>query len=96
MDVQALLEEIRGDPEYAGQIVHVRQIPGRPARHDASAETLSPELRDLLPALASQRALAEPISPAPMIMTSTRFIGGYSPEGAARRVLKARCCAPAV
>jgi len=51
MDVEAFLNDIRSDPEYAGQLVHVREVPGRQGRMDTSGDSLSPEIRALLPRL---------------------------------------------
>ena len=51
MDVKAFLSEIRRDPEYADQIVHVREVPGRPARKDTAVGDLDPFVRTVLPDL---------------------------------------------
>ena len=51
MDVEAFLSEIRRDPEYADQIVHVHEVPGRPARTDGSGGGLDPFVQSVLPEL---------------------------------------------
>jgi DEAD/DEAH box helicase domain-containing protein len=48
MDVQAFLHSIQSDPRYAGQIVHVHEVPPRPAR-TADPAALPPPYPELLP-----------------------------------------------
>ncbi|MBI3944529.1 MAG: DEAD/DEAH box helicase [Armatimonadetes bacterium] len=48
MNFQAFLNEIRASPGYAGQIVHVREVPARPAAYAEPERPLSPPLRALL------------------------------------------------
>ncbi|HEY3281885.1 MAG TPA: DEAD/DEAH box helicase [Armatimonadota bacterium] len=53
MDFSAFLEELRASPEYADQIVHVREVPARPAEF---GEVVLPEaLRRLLRARGVER-----------------------------------------
>jgi DEAD/DEAH box helicase domain-containing protein len=55
MDVDAFLEEIRADPEYADQIVHVHVEPARAAQFAESAPELGAELHKALAALQIER-----------------------------------------
>jgi DEAD/DEAH box helicase domain-containing protein len=48
MNVEAFLDEIQCEPEYAGQMVHVREVPARPACYGPPECPESSELREAL------------------------------------------------
>jgi DEAD/DEAH box helicase domain-containing protein len=48
MDVTRLLEEIRREPQYRGQVVHAEQFPARPARYATVSQSLPPLLAQAL------------------------------------------------
>ncbi len=48
MDVDRFLEDIRSAPDYADQIVYVRQVASRGATFADPDEPLTPPLRDML------------------------------------------------
>jgi len=50
MDVDAFLSEIRSGPEYADQIVYVRQVGGRPAQYAETASKLTGPVQKMLAA----------------------------------------------
>lgn len=54
-DAARFVEELRGQPEYAGQIVHVHEEPAREAAYADLAEPLLPELREALTRLGMER-----------------------------------------
>ena len=55
MDVDRFLDEIRSAPDYADQIVYVRQVASRQATFADPAEPLTPPLRDMLGATGVER-----------------------------------------
>ena len=55
MNVQAFLDEIRADPDYAGQIVYVREVPARTARFAAREDDPSTGLGDVLARIGVER-----------------------------------------
>ncbi len=48
MDFEAFLDELRSVPDYAGQVVYVREVPARPARFADPRVPLPPALRQML------------------------------------------------
>ena len=50
MDVEGFLAEIRSDPAYADQIVHVHETPAREAEYAPTARPLPAPIRDMLAA----------------------------------------------
>ena len=55
MDVDAFLDDLRRRVEYAGQIVHVRDVPARAAELADPAEPLGPAARQMLAARGIER-----------------------------------------
>ena len=55
MNVDAFLAELRSDPNYAGQIVHVHEEPARAAAHGGLPHSLSPSACKLLTDIGIER-----------------------------------------
>ncbi len=55
MNVKALLSDIQGSPDYAGQVVYVRDVPARPARFADPAYPLAPAVSAMLESRGIQR-----------------------------------------
>ncbi len=55
MDFQALLDELRSSPGYAGQIVHVHEVPARAARFADPCRALPEALSEMLHARGIER-----------------------------------------
>ena len=55
MDIEAFLNEIRSSPDYADQIVHVREVAARGARFGAPARPLPPPVEAMLSARGIER-----------------------------------------
>ena len=55
MDVVRFLDELRSSPDYKGQIVHVKQLPGREPEYGELSEPLLEPLREGLRAMGIER-----------------------------------------
>ena len=55
MDFAAFLDDIRGSPDYAGQIVHVEELEAREAQYDDAGLDLAPRTREVLDGLGIAR-----------------------------------------
>ena len=55
MDVNAFLEELRQDPTYAGQIIHIHVEAARPATYASPRVPMPPAINTLLDELGMQR-----------------------------------------
>ncbi len=55
MDVEAFLDELRGDPAYAGQAVHIHVEPARPATYATPRIPLPPTIDALLSSVGAER-----------------------------------------
>ena len=58
MDVESLLDRLRSSRHYRDQIVHVEELPARPARFADPGRPLQPALGDALGAVGVQRLYA--------------------------------------
>ncbi len=61
MDVDGFLDQIKADPDYAGQIVYVRRIEAREPRYADPARPLSPAVRRMLDARGIERLYAHQV-----------------------------------
>ena len=55
MNFKALLSDIQASPDYAGQVVHVRDVPARPARFADPTHPLAPAVSAMLESRGIQR-----------------------------------------